>query len=575
MTSQSAGTTSPGSTGQNPGRTHKETIQDTIISVIIAFALAFVFRGFVVEAFVIPTGSMAPTLMGAHERFRNKDTGYTWQVGPWDANPMFSQNYLEIQGTRHPIRVHDPMSGQLVERNRVPLLSGDRILVLKYLYNVFEPERFDVVVFKFKEAYKSEVNYIKRLTGLPGEEIALVDGDVFFRKHMGNGSTAAPIGSGVNRWAEERWQIARKPAHVQEAMWQKLFDSDFAPRNPVTTGRVRTTPWRSEDSGWTIGGRVYEYAGTTPTDLFWDSSILRFQDGIAGEDPWEIDDRYAYDEVPMPNLPPGMYPRESRYPVSDLRMGAGIQPGSAGLKARATIAARSHEFQMEVTENGVTLSMRPAPVPGTTGQAWQQVAQATMPVLGAGKVTNVAFCQIDQTLEAWVEGNRVCSFEYNWSPAERVRFAMGKSVEELLAGERSGQHNAFSSTQGYIRPRIWWSFEGGPVKLHRLSVDRDIYYQPSLAGSRGHGTPGRGTRPEAPMVLNDDQFFVCGDNSPQSLDARLWDPPEPFVREIDPTDGVVTRKMMIGKAFFVYFPATHEESTFWLLPDFGRMRFIW
>src|SRR6185436_1397136 len=65
----------------------KESIQDTLISVVIAFALAFVFRGFVVEAFVIPTGSMAPTLMGAHERFRSQQSGDSWAVGPWHIIP--------------------------------------------------------------------------------------------------------------------------------------------------------------------------------------------------------------------------------------------------------------------------------------------------------------------------------------------------------------------------------------------------------------------------------------------------------------------------------------------------------
>jgi signal peptidase I len=84
----------------------------------------------------------------------------------------------------------------------------------------------------------------------------------------------------------------------------------------------------------------------------------------------------------------------------------------------------------------------------------------------------------------------------------------------------------------------------------------------------------RGSLPDRPMVLNDDQFFVCGDNSPQSQDARYWDPPDPFVRQIDPTEGVVPRKMMLGKAFFVYFPALHEEAAI-PVPDFGRMRFIW
>src|ERR1700733_14132653 len=52
------------------------SIKETIESILVAFILAFIFRGFVVEAFVIPTGSMAPTLMGAHSRFICDDCGY-------------------------------------------------------------------------------------------------------------------------------------------------------------------------------------------------------------------------------------------------------------------------------------------------------------------------------------------------------------------------------------------------------------------------------------------------------------------------------------------------------------------
>ena len=45
-------------------------IANTFEWLITAFILAFVFRAFVMEAFRIPTGSMADTLMGAHFRLR-------------------------------------------------------------------------------------------------------------------------------------------------------------------------------------------------------------------------------------------------------------------------------------------------------------------------------------------------------------------------------------------------------------------------------------------------------------------------------------------------------------------------
>ncbi len=42
------------------------TVRETVESIVIAFVLAFLFRTFEAEAFVIPTGSMATTLMGRH-----------------------------------------------------------------------------------------------------------------------------------------------------------------------------------------------------------------------------------------------------------------------------------------------------------------------------------------------------------------------------------------------------------------------------------------------------------------------------------------------------------------------------
>src|SRR3954449_1515277 len=56
------------------------SIKETIEQILVAFILAFVFRAFVVEAFVIPTGSMAPTLLGAHMRFTCDDCGYQFDV---------------------------------------------------------------------------------------------------------------------------------------------------------------------------------------------------------------------------------------------------------------------------------------------------------------------------------------------------------------------------------------------------------------------------------------------------------------------------------------------------------------
>src|SRR3954449_6328259 len=82
------------------------SVKETIESILVAFILAFVFRAFIVEAFVIPTGSMAPTLMGAHMRFHCKDCGYRWDVnfssgrGGDDIN--IPTNYLRVDELSYP-----------------------------------------------------------------------------------------------------------------------------------------------------------------------------------------------------------------------------------------------------------------------------------------------------------------------------------------------------------------------------------------------------------------------------------------------------------------------------------------
>ena len=139
-------------------------IPETLQSLLVAFAIALAFRGFVVEGFVIPTGSMAPTLLGEHVRFRSPDTGYDY---------AFDQTGLKRSRPDAVVPVFDPMIsedrgigatkvGGILSNGRM----GDRVLVLKYLYEFFEPDRWDVVVFKNPvDPIGPSQNYIKRLVG--------------------------------------------------------------------------------------------------------------------------------------------------------------------------------------------------------------------------------------------------------------------------------------------------------------------------------------------------------------------------------------------------------------------------
>ena len=71
-----------------------ESIREIVESVVIAFVLAFLFRTFEAEAFVIPTGSMAPTLMGRHKDVVCDQCGTPTQVPfkPTGGRPVYCRS---------------------------------------------------------------------------------------------------------------------------------------------------------------------------------------------------------------------------------------------------------------------------------------------------------------------------------------------------------------------------------------------------------------------------------------------------------------------------------------------------
>jgi signal peptidase I len=111
----------------------KSGVKDTIRVVIHALILALLVRVFLFQPFNIPSGSMIPTLLVGDYLFVAKYSyGYSRYSFPFGPN-LFS--------------------GRIFAR---------------------EPERGDVVVFKLPR--DNETDYIKRVIGLPGDEIQMIHG---------------------------------------------------------------------------------------------------------------------------------------------------------------------------------------------------------------------------------------------------------------------------------------------------------------------------------------------------------------------------------------------------------------
>lgn len=563
-------TQSTGSNTVSNGTHHKPIgMKETITSLLIAFMLAFIFRGFVVEGFQIPTGSMAPTLLGKNIRHESPHNGYSWTTGPWNMTAPRSRVPAKVQG---PLTVTDPMTGLDQGSANRKLSSGDRVFVLKYLPMLHQPERWDVVVFKNPGTHE---NYIKRLIGLPGEQLAIVDGDLFTRPSSEVDSSVDPW----DAWSEDNWTVARKSERVQRVMLQDVSDSRYA---PVVVDPGYRSPWDGEGSGWdgVRSGSSYSYSGSGATKLSWN-----------GKKP--ITDRNSYNQIleafdlwATPMMRPVTQMNFRPFYVSDIAMSADIAMTDSAVNASPTVLARGHRFRgvFEADTGSGSGSVKIEMREDVEGSEWRVLDSGSVDSYGAGDVVGVEFWHIDQALWLFVDGELVCGGPekgvYSLSPVTRIEAATGMTRAEL-AGDNSvgdGVTNpgVLSKPDIYKPASIEWGFEGGAFTLHNVRVRRDISYKNMpMETVRDRAT--RGGHPNFSAVLADDEYFMCGDNSARSEDSRLWtdDSIVPWVSElIDDRAGMVNEDLIVGKAFVVYWPSMLKEGKM-LAPDIGRVRWIW
>ena len=58
------------------------------------------------------------------------------------------------------------------------IMTDSRVVGSRLAYAVSEPERFDIIVFKFPDD-ESKEPYVKRIIGLPNEKVEIIDGKVY------------------------------------------------------------------------------------------------------------------------------------------------------------------------------------------------------------------------------------------------------------------------------------------------------------------------------------------------------------------------------------------------------------
>lgn len=98
------------------------------------------------------------------------------------------------------------VSGSSMENT---LSDGDNLIVDKITYRFSDPKRYDIIVFPYQ--YEENTYFIKRIIGLPGETVQIVDGTIYIdgealqesygREVMKNsGLAAAPVTLGEDEY---------------------------------------------------------------------------------------------------------------------------------------------------------------------------------------------------------------------------------------------------------------------------------------------------------------------------------------------------------------------------------------
>ena len=561
--------------------------RETIESIVIAFVLAFLFRTFEAEAFVIPTGSMAPTLMGRHKDLLCEKCGYPFRVSAsdeMDSNTNRRSNSLVVACTCPMCRYTMDVRSDNAQGKTYRSYKGDRILVGKFPYQYRDPKRWEVTVFKYPGGAKT--NFIKRIVGLPNETLRISHGDIFTMKK-----------------GEDVFSIERKPPAKARSMLQMVYDNDYARGVDDSLGILLDRGWPARWSGLSLNENSGGWGTTDHVSFQTDGSAedtawLEYRHILPSHEDW--------DYLAEGQLPPGELKNNPRLIsdfcgyntdivgfVNDRRRSDTSRPeplaekmglhwvGDLAVECQVDIGGNTGQVLLGLVEGGkhflctidVATGTATLEIPGCADFGPLTAADV---ISGPGKY-RLMFANVDDKLRLWV-GRRVVEFE-------------GDGEYSLLGLDTT------KPREDDLRP-VRIGSRGAALHVSHLKVYRDIYYISAKDSSSRiitdfphHPWPyDPMTAKEVARVLSDPehwghfgtpravdfelqegQFLALGDNSAESKDGRLWGS--------EGHEYFVERDLLIGQAIWIYWPHSLDkipgtEIPIRLFPNFWRMWFV-
>ena len=488
---------------------------------VLATCVLLLIHGWGIESFVVPTGSMAPALAGHHREGVCPRCGMHVLVG------------------RHPDD-KDGTAGADCYRNarcfncgyaplpvgRIPEARGDQILVNKNIFCFRRPRRWEIIVFRLFGKI-----FVKRVAGLPGEWLVIEDGDLYVndilaRKTLDEFKQVRILVFDNNfqprkdGW-QKRWEY--KPAAPQ-AMPEHLLAEAHGLESVGLSEESENTTHRSLLTTHQIGKHLILHTENSPEYHHW-LSYRNFSLDQGKVLP--IRDEYAYNG--------GTHQGEEGVHDFMLECDVEILKGNGNVALAIT---DGHDALMAKipagTEGKVRLSRGPAGI----------LPPDDSPVRGHHENSNRLEISPPPTHPTGLRPGRTYHLEMAF--VDR-RFTLTVDNERVI----DSIDLAPTKNRGEVSSPIALGGRGISVVFRNVRLYRDIHY--TQAGKQGvHGQVVR---------LGPDQYFVMGDNSPNSEDSRYW-----------PNQGVVPESNLVGKPFLIHWPSRVVRHM--QIPDWQRLRWL-
>ncbi|MCA9064711.1 MAG: signal peptidase I [Planctomycetaceae bacterium] len=588
---------------------HNLTWLRSVADMVTCFIMAvMLLRGFVLEGYLISTGSMAPHLRGFHKRIVCPSCGHIFAFGISFDESVSVSDMTATRSDGSEKTAVCPNCGQAnIDVSAVPNSHGDQLLVQKHVYDFRRPKRWETIVFRNPAA--PEEAYVKRVTGLPGESLQVIDGDIYI-----NGTIARKPWPVLQ---EMRIPVCELNHLVDSEDWQMPWEADVG--WDVAGGRLQTMDLSddlssapatvsSDDPPETMQWITFRYWLWSGGDHFsetplspqsaggeWEHAIRRFSSV-----PVSWISRLDYDRDREVLRCEGVMPQgiqqdllnhadnaEFRNAIFRLAARSHLAPVTDQYGYNALISARHyrvrdlslhavlgwHEapamIQVDVPCEGELFQVRLMPekqlielysvdhdlvLESTTFET-----RTVPPAPGDTHAENLAGVELDASaidgqVVVAVNGNACFEPFIPRQSNDSGRILPSNLDERLAPSIRASQDALLVEQQQQWRLGV----TGAGVQVVDLQMYRDVYYTP--------GRERNGIR--EPYPIPRDCYFVQGDNSPVSSDSRSWGDP------------CVPHRLLVGKPFVVHLPSRPailqlgSRDILIRIPDWKRIRYI-